>query len=46
MLPLMDLINHGNKDEANLKLFRDENGDYIAFTTRAVKKGEEVRDNP
>ncbi len=43
MLPLMDMINHGNREEANLKLFRDENGDYIAYTTRAIKKGEEVR---
>lgn len=45
MLPLMDMINHGNRDEANLKLFRDENGDYIAYTTRAIKKGEEVRES-
>ncbi|BDA50257.1 hypothetical protein COCOBI_15-3860 [Coccomyxa sp. Obi] len=43
MLPLIDMINHANIDEANLKLFQDENGDYIAYTTRAVKKGEELR---
>ncbi|CAL8465237.1 g4772 [Coccomyxa elongata] len=43
MLPLVDLINHGNRDEANVKLFRDENGDYIAYATRVIKKGEELR---
>lgn len=43
MLPLMDLINHGNEEEANLKLFRDDQGDYIAFATRDIKKGEQVR---
>ncbi|EIE23279.1 hypothetical protein COCSUDRAFT_53559 [Coccomyxa subellipsoidea C-169] len=42
MLPLMDLINHGNAGEANLKLFRDDKGDYIAYATRDIKKGEEL----
>lgn len=42
MLPLMDLINHGNAGEANLKLFRDDKDDYIAYATRDISKGEEV----
>ena len=42
MLPLMDLFNHANADEANINMFRDENGDYYGYAKRPIAKGEQV----
>jgi hypothetical protein len=42
MLPLMDLFNHANADEANIAMFRDEAGDYVGYAKRDIPKGEQV----
>ncbi|CAK0787098.1 hypothetical protein CVIRNUC_010314 [Coccomyxa viridis] len=42
MLPLFDLLNHGNPDKANMGIMRDEEGSYIAYALRPIKKGEEL----
>jgi hypothetical protein len=43
MLPLFDLMNHADKDDTNINIMRDEEGNYIAYASRDIKKGEEVR---
>ena len=42
MLPLMDLFNHANADEANINMYKDENGDYFGYANRPIAKGEQV----
>ena len=42
MLPLMDLFNHANADEANINMFKDDNGDYVGYAKRDIKKGEQA----
>ncbi len=42
MLPLMDLFNHANPDQANINMFRDENGDYYGYAKRPIARGEQV----
>ena len=43
LLPLLDIINHGNADRANVHLMEADNGDIYAYTLRDIKAGEEVR---
>ena len=43
LLPLLDILNHGNEDAANVQIMEAENGDIYAYTLRDVKAGEEVR---
>ena len=42
LLPLLDILNHGNEDAANVQIMEAENGDIYAYTLRDVKAGEEV----
>jgi len=43
LLPLLDILNHGNEQTANVQIMEAENGDIYAYTLRDVKAGEEVR---
>lgn len=43
LLPLLDILNHGNQDTANVQIMEADNGDIYAYTLRDVKAGEEVR---
>ena len=43
LLPLLDILNHGNEDTANVQIMEADNGDIYAYTLRDVKAGEEVR---
>ena len=42
LLPLLDMLNHGNKGTANVQIIEAENGDIYAYTLRDVEAGEEV----
>ena len=42
LLPLLDMLNHGNEGTANVQIIEAENGDIYAYTLRDVKAGEEV----
>lgn len=42
LLPLLDIINHGDEAAANVQIMQAENGDIYAYTLRDVKVGEEV----
>ena len=43
LLPLLDLINHGDAERANLDIMQAENGDFYAYALRDIAAGEEVR---
>lgn len=43
LLPLLDLINHGDPERVNLDIIQADNGDFFAYTLRDIRKGEEVR---
>ena len=46
MVPLLDMINHASPETANVIVHQDEgNGSYGCTATRAIKAGEEVRQN-
>lgn len=45
LLPMIDMINHADPERANIKVFRDDKGNYMAYATRPIKKGEEVSAN-
>ena len=42
LLPLLDMLNHGNVGKANVNIMQADNGDFYANTLRGVKAGEEV----
>jgi hypothetical protein len=43
LLPLLDILNHGNEQTANVQIMEAENGDIYAYALRDIRKGEEVR---
>ena len=42
LLPLLDMLNHGNEGTANVQIIEADNGDIYAYTLRDVEAGEEV----
>lgn len=42
MLPLLDLVNHGDGDKANAEIIMDANGDLYMYAKRDIAAGEEV----
>ena len=42
MLPLLDMLNHGDGSAANVEIMQADNGDLYAYTLREIPKGEEV----
>lgn len=42
MLPLIDLLNHGDPESRNLEVMRVDNGSFIAYALRDIKQGEHV----
>ncbi len=42
MLPLLDMINHGDGSATNVEIMQADNGDLYAYTLREIGKGEEV----
>ena len=42
LLPLLDILNHGNEQTANVQIMEAENGDIYAYALRDIRKGEEV----
>jgi SET domain-containing protein len=42
MLPLLDLINHSNRDVANARIEQNRNGSFSCFALRDIHAGEEV----
>ncbi len=43
LLPLLDLMNHGDPERINIEIMQAENGDFFAYTLRDIRQGEEVR---
>ena len=43
LLPLLDLVNHGDAERANLDIMQAESGDFYAYALRDIAAGEEVR---
>ena len=46
LLPLLDLINHGDREAANLDIMQAENGDFYGYALRDIRQGEEARFRP
>ena len=42
LLPLLDLINHGDAEAANLDIMQAEDGSFYAYALRDIRAGEEV----
>ncbi|CAL5225405.1 g8216 [Coccomyxa viridis] len=42
LLPLLDMLNHGNEGTANVQIIEADNGDIYAYTLRDVEAGEEL----
>jgi hypothetical protein len=43
LLPLLDLINHGDAEAANLDIMQAEDGSFYAYALRDIAAGEEAR---
>jgi hypothetical protein len=43
LLPVVDLVNHGDGGRANANPIQADNGDIYVYTLRDIAKGEEVR---
>ncbi|CAL8467098.1 g6634 [Coccomyxa elongata] len=42
MLPLVDMMNHGDGSATNVEIMQADNGDLYAYTLREIAKGEEL----